>query len=363
VGNDHDSRGGRPYETIPRPSLAHEQGGAARERNLTVSIVIDNYDYERYVGGAIESALAQTYPYVEVVVVDDGSTDGSRRVINGYRGGVRVIEQPNLGQGAALNSGFASSTGDIVIFLDADDELYPEAAERVVQRFRPGVAKLQFRLDTIDAKGARLGFQTPSEHHRLADGQGALRSLLRTGKYITSVSSGNAYPRAILARILPMPEAPWRVAADGYLVTAAVFFGEVVAIEECLGAYRLHGANWSTKLWTADAAGLRALIVNDLTKHALVEDLANANGLVANEVWKRDHVHLRVRIASLRMSPGTHPIATDRRWHLAWRGVIETMRHSDLDLRRRMLVSVWFVVVGFAPSPLAIRAVQREFAR
>lgn len=342
---------------------AREPAGRARERNVTVSIVIDSYNYERYVGAAIESALAQTYPCVEVVVVDDGSTDCSRQVISGYRDRVRVVQQPNAGQGAALNSGFAASTGDIVIFLDADDKLRPETAERVIRHFRPGVGKLQFRLETIDGSDAQLGSQIPSDIHRLADGQAALKSLLRTGNYITPVNSGNAYPREVLERILPMPENLWRIAADTYLVTAAAFFGEVVAIEECLGSYRLHGANRSTpKHRTPDAPGLRAQIANDLARHALVEDLAKANGLLVHQSWRRDHVHLRVRIASLRMSPRDHPVAGDRRRHLVWQGLRETLLHSDLDLRRRLLFSAWFVVVGFAPSRLAIKAIQREFA-
>jgi glycosyltransferase involved in cell wall biosynthesis len=342
---------------------AGELAGGACALDVTVSIVIDNYNYERYVAAAIESALAQSYPHVEVVVVDDGSTDGSRRVIEGYRGRVRVVEQPNAGQGAALNSGFAASTGDVVIFLDADDLLWPEAAERVARCFRPGVGKLQFRLETVDGSGARLGFQVPADYHRLGGGQAALKSLLRTGTYITSVNSGNAYPREVLERILPMPEGQWRVAADSYLVTAAAFFGEVVAIQDCLGAYRLHGANRSTQRHRRpEASGLRGQIENDLARHALVEDLAGANGWVVRGSWKRDHVHLRSRLASLRLSPRDHPVAGDHRWHLAWRGISEILWHSDLSLRRRLVFSAWFIVVGFAPSRLASKAIQREFA-
>jgi glycosyltransferase involved in cell wall biosynthesis len=326
-----------------------------------VSIVIDNFNYERFVGRAIESALAQTYPQVEVVVVDDGSTDGSRRVIDCYRDRVMVVEQANGGQAAGLNAGFAACGGDLVIFLDADDELRPEAAERVVQHFRPGAAKLQFRLDAIDADGAPLGFTNPSIVHRLTDGAVALQSLLRCGQYVTPANSGNAYARAVLERIMPMPEAEWWVAADGYLVTAAPFFGTVIAIEECLGAYRVHGANWSVKLWKSDPVGLRARIENDLAKYVLVEELATINGLVARDLWKKNHVHLRNRIASLRLNPADHPIATDRRWRLARLGVIQTVLHSDLDLRRRLMFAAWFIVVAFAPRRLAEKAVFREY--
>jgi glycosyltransferase involved in cell wall biosynthesis len=126
-----------------------------------VSIVIDNYNYEPFIGNAIESALRQIYPRVEVIVVDDGSTDGSRRVIDRYRDRVVAVEQANGGQAAAVNAGFAASRGDLIMFLDADDELRPQAAERVVRHLRPGVAKLPFRLDAVDKDGVPLGFTNP----------------------------------------------------------------------------------------------------------------------------------------------------------------------------------------------------------
>src|SRR5689334_13928789 len=95
---------------------------------MQVSIVIDNYNTARFVGEAIESALGQTRPDVEVVVVDDGSTDGSRDVIAGFEGRVRVVLQENRGQAGAVNTGYAAVSGDVVLFLDGDDVLLPGAA-------------------------------------------------------------------------------------------------------------------------------------------------------------------------------------------------------------------------------------------
>ena len=90
----------------------------------TVSVVVNNFNYERYVGLAIESALAQR-PRPEVVVVDDGSSDGSRALLSEYKRRVKLVLQDNGGQAAAFNSGFAATTGDVVLFLDADDLLAP----------------------------------------------------------------------------------------------------------------------------------------------------------------------------------------------------------------------------------------------
>jgi Glycosyl transferase family 2 len=321
-----------------------------------VSIVIDNYNYERFVGKAIESALRQTYPRVEVVVVDDGSTDGSRQVIDRYRDRVVAVEQANGGQGAAVNAGFAASRGDVVIFLDADDELRPQAVERVARHFQPGVAKLHFRLDAVDTDGAPLGFTNPPEPQPLAAGS-VVPSLLSRGRYTTPVMSGNAFTREVLDRILPMPAAEWRISADGYLVTAAPFHGAIVAIEEHLGLYRLHGANaWAPE--TIEAANLPRRIKHDLAKYALVEALAAASGLPApRHLELKDHAHLRNRIASLRADPRSHPVSGDRRWRLAWWGTVRTVFHSDLDARRRLIFPIWFAVVAFAPRPLAHRAI------
>src|SRR4051794_40007232 len=96
----------------------------------TASVIITNYNYGRWLGEAIDSALAQADAEVEVIVVDDGSTDDSPDVIASYDGHVHAVFQANAGQAAAINAGFAASRGDPVLFLDADDVLLPHAVAR-----------------------------------------------------------------------------------------------------------------------------------------------------------------------------------------------------------------------------------------
>ena len=93
---------------------------------LLASIVINNYNYGRFLPEAIESALGHTYPNTEVIVVDDGSTDNSREVISKYGSRVISVLKANGGQGSAFNAGFAASKGDLIFFLDSDDFFYPE---------------------------------------------------------------------------------------------------------------------------------------------------------------------------------------------------------------------------------------------
>jgi len=99
---------------------------------VSVSLVIATFNHARFVGEALDSALAQTLRAVEVVVVDDGSTDDTPAVLARYDGRILVIRQPNRGLAAARNAGLAASRGTYVTFLDADDVLMPtKLAEQV----------------------------------------------------------------------------------------------------------------------------------------------------------------------------------------------------------------------------------------
>lgn len=97
-----------------------------------VSVIIPCYNAEAYVGEAIESALEQSYPNVEVIVIDDGSTDRSLEVIRGFGGRVRWKTGLNRGGGAARNQGLALARGELIQFLDADDLLAPDKQTRMV---------------------------------------------------------------------------------------------------------------------------------------------------------------------------------------------------------------------------------------
>ena len=99
---------------------------------MRVSLVIATFNHARLLGGAIDSALAQTLHGVDVIVVDDGSTDDTQAVLARYAGRVRVLRQPNRGLAAARNAGLAAARGTYVAFLDADDVMAPaKLAEQV----------------------------------------------------------------------------------------------------------------------------------------------------------------------------------------------------------------------------------------
>ena len=92
---------------------------------MRVSLIIATFNHARFLGAAIDSALAQTLGAVDVIVVDDGSTDDTPSVLARYAGRVRVLRQPNRGLAAARNAGLAAARGTYVAFLDADDVMAP----------------------------------------------------------------------------------------------------------------------------------------------------------------------------------------------------------------------------------------------
>src|ERR1700688_2815435 len=102
-----------------------------------VSVLIPCYNAEKYVGETLESVFRQTWPELEVIVVDDGSTDGSAAVVRSFaRPNLRLIQQANRGQTGALNVCCSQATGDFVQYLDADDLIDPDKIALQVERLR-----------------------------------------------------------------------------------------------------------------------------------------------------------------------------------------------------------------------------------
>lgn len=129
--------------------------------HLTISAIITNFNYAHYLGGAIESALSQTLAPIEVLVIDDGSTDGSQKVAEGFGSRVRWFSQTQQGVSVARNRGIQESQGEFVAFLDADDWWHPEKLSRQVKHFSdPSVGLVYCGLHFVDPDGKILGAST-----------------------------------------------------------------------------------------------------------------------------------------------------------------------------------------------------------
>lgn len=127
-----------------------------------VSVIVPAYNYEAYVGIAIKSVIAQSYRNVEIIVVDDGSTDCTSEVVHSFGNRVRYIRKTNGGLSSARNLGIGKAKGEFLLFLDADDELEPEAIELMYDAFSnlsSNHALISTRFSKINAAGEVIGIQ------------------------------------------------------------------------------------------------------------------------------------------------------------------------------------------------------------
>ncbi|MEP7359494.1 MAG: glycosyltransferase family 2 protein [Anaerolineales bacterium] len=323
-----------------------------------MSIIVDNYNYGRYLAAAIDSALAQTHTPTEVIVVDDGSTDGSAGIIRAYGERVRAVFKANGGQASALNAGFAASRGGIVLFLDADDVLQPEAAERMAQAFlAPGTVRAHCRMDLIDADGRRTGGQKPAPHLPLLSGDLRREVLAFPDDLPWLPTSGNAFAAETLRRIMPIPEAAYRILADYYLSHVTPLFGRVAAVEAMSASYRVHGANsYARDGAPLDLAQVRRTIEYWAETHRHIVKFAEALGLPGRPRTPEDLLSVAFvanRMVSRRLEAARHPIAGDspaRLLRLGWRAAA---RRFNASLPFKMLFLAWLSAMAIAPRAVA----------
>ena len=213
---------------------------------MKVSIIIANYNYERYLAEAVNSVLAQTYNNLEIILVDDGSTDGSRSIITQLQekhpDKIKVLFQENQGHGEAINAGFALCTGEIVALLDSDDVWDVRKLETIVPYFQKSVVSgVMHPLNTVDKEGILIERGIPIPGVPNGDLAQLIMKTGNTWRYPST--SGLAFRRSALEQVIPMDPPEWRTWPDGCLLYCAAFLGKVYAIDNVLASYRAHGEN------------------------------------------------------------------------------------------------------------------------
>jgi len=211
------------------------------ERLPLVSVVIDNYNYGRFLAQCIQSVLDQDYPsgMVETLVIDDGSEDDSREVAARFKGKITLIEKPNAGQASAFNAGIAAATGDLVMFLDADDYWDRRKIKTAARGFSdPRVGIVQNLLTEVDARGTTLkipAYEWPPRY--------SIKDYLAGGA-VLSASSGLAMRRSLLMDVGPIPlDISYAMCTELYLLVHGLFDADAINIPIVLGFHRLHGQN------------------------------------------------------------------------------------------------------------------------
>lgn len=210
--------------------------------NPQVSILINNHNYGRFLGEAIDSALDQAAVSVEVIVVDDGSTDDSADVIAGFGRRIRSVAKPNGGQASAFNAGFAIARAPIVMFLDSDDRFLAEKSQVVLAEFDadPRAEWCFHGLHYVEGTGIRTG-RSPRQPSGSVDVRRRMRAG-GTGDFVGPPTSALTFRSSLLRRLMPVPEEV-RITADNYLKAVALGLAPGRYLDRPLAEQRLHDAN------------------------------------------------------------------------------------------------------------------------
>ncbi|HKX42534.1 MAG TPA: glycosyltransferase family A protein [Burkholderiaceae bacterium] len=326
----------------------------------TISVVIPNYNYAAYVGVAIASALNLDWPSVEVIVIDDGSTDRSREVIASYGERIKVILQENSGQLVACNKGFAMSRGEVVIFLDSDDVLHPSLARELAAVWTPTTSKVQVQMQVVDGRGQPTGAYFP-QFHIVPTPQQVREWSARTTAYPTPPGSANAYSRAFLEQIFPLVETAGK-ANDSYCLAAAPFLGDVTTIAKPLVSYRVHDRNQGA-LSKLDIHQFERQMTRAMQREAYARGIAERAGVpMTDRAIDRNLGFLAYRLASLKLAPAKHPRAGDSVPRVLADVVRAFFAPQGVALPGRVAMLGWAIVVGLLPAVLARGPILWRFA-
>ncbi len=323
-----------------------------------VDIVVNNYNYADYLRAAVDSALAQDHPDVHVVVVDDGSSDGSLEILESYGEAIELVRKANGGQASALNAGFERCRGEVVIFLDADDVLCRGTAASAAAALAraPDAVRVHWRVELIDGLGHSLGATRPARNRALPRGDLRRSELSFPFDMPWAAMSANAFRADALRAIMPIPEDNYgRWGADWYLVHLTSLLGPVAALEELGGLYRVHGANaFEPASPVLDLARIRREVEYQATTLEAVEELADRLSLDRpRRVVSLSNV--AVRLISLRLAPSEHPISGDRRLTLMRDACQAARRRFDVSVTIRLALVVWLGAIALTPRRVAAR--------
>ncbi len=216
-----------------------------------VSVILTSFNYRKYVAESLESVFRQTYTNLELIVVDDGSTDGSRELIDDLVRQAPIktkkVYKTNGGQGSAINQGLNEATGEVIALLDSDDYWYPEKVSRMVELVtkNPDGGIYQHQLDTPYGKKRNSVMSADVFLLWKEWGKGILNipddhATLCFSPFLPT--SALLFRREVFDRITPIP-AGLRTCPDAFLSRTSVVHGPLYSCPTSLGFWRDHGEN------------------------------------------------------------------------------------------------------------------------
>lgn len=310
-----------------------------------VTVLIDTYNHAGFIAEAIESVLQQDFPSdrMEILVVDDGSTDGTAEVVRKFAPRVRLISKANGGQASAFNTGIPEARGEIVAFLDGDDWWAAGKLGKVIAAFGDdahiGLVGHGFTEMHVDG-GQRTEVARERTHFRVTSTETARQFRMLRGFLGTSRM---AYRRELLEQIGSVPEA-LRFEADEYLFTVGALLGDVVILPESLTFYRLHDKNLF-QFTSGDISAVRA-------KHKVLAALAAA---LEQTMWQRGVAEdvARVILECVEVEADHLRLVADSGW--PWETMATELKimqvfHRDASLQQHLFSYLRMVPAGFLPA-------------
>ncbi len=237
---------------------------------MKTTCLINCFNYAEYLGAAVESAVRQTVPFDQIIVVDDGSTDGSIESLRGLLARhekLEIVAKPNAGQLSCFNEGFARATGDVIFFLDADDVYEPNYLAEALRVYERDAA-CDFVFCGQREFGVRDRVVLKSPVDRDLGYSVILTAYLR--EWIGARTSCLSMRRHVLDKILPLPFCDdWRTRADDCLVFGASLAGaRKYYLARPLVGYRVHAANrYCGRAQDQHSVYRRRLAINRLFEH------------------------------------------------------------------------------------------------
>ena len=321
-----------------------------------VSVLIDTFNHERFIEEAIVSVLEQDFPASEreIIVVDDGSTDGTPDIVRRFAGEVRILRKENGGQASAFNAGIPECRGEIVAFLDGDDWWAKGKLTRVVSVLSEDqeCGIVGHGIANAFEDGTEAPHMPRPERFRVDSVANARAFRLRKSFLGTSRMT---LRKSVALQILPIPEA-LVIEADEYLFTLASVLSYLVFVPEVLTHYRQHGQNLYNAAEGSTPGLRRKFAVQSALAGVLRCRLAQANVPAEAVNCICEIIEVEARQLRLMLEGGT-PWETVRTENL-----IYEIMHGDAPALHRMFRRATMIAAGTLP-PKWFYALRRQVTR